>query len=120
MDDFFLKLHSTELSQRLTDKTDCPAFAKFFDAHLRKILYIRNGTRYVAKNNYSVGRIEYLSRLYPDAHFVVPIRHPFHHVHSLVAQHQRFCRYAKVEPRVAGYLRAQGISNLARKGSHSI
>lgn len=105
---FFNHLHSTCTSQLLTEATACPEFSRFFDEHLRKMLLIRGGQRYVAKNNYNVGRIAFLARLYPDAQFIVPIRHPVSHVHSLVSQHIRFCEYARIQPRVGAYLQAAG------------
>jgi hypothetical protein len=61
-------------------RTKHPEFEAAFRAHLRKILWLRSGTRYVSKGNYNVGRVGYLARLFPDARFVVPVRHPVAHV----------------------------------------
>ena len=83
-------------------------FGEFFIDHIRKILCIRNGSRYVSKGNYNVTRIEYLGRLFPNALFVVPIRHPISHVQSLVRQHELFCQYASTDDRVGDYLKAAG------------
>ena len=83
-------------------------FEAFFSSHLRKILWLRGGRRYVSKGNYNLARIEYLARLFPGARFVVPVRSPLSHVQSLVEQHALFCRYAKDDPRVPKYLAAAG------------
>ncbi len=105
---YFPHLHSRNDLHRLTLRDANPEFEQFYLAHLRKILLIRQGTRYLAKGNYHVTRMEYLIHLFPDAHFVVPIRHPLTHVHSLVRQHQLFCDYAAADPRVPRYLEAAG------------
>ncbi len=105
---FFPRFHSTTAVHRLTAADGDPDFERFYRAHLRKILLIRGGTRYFAKGNYHVPRIEYLAHLFPDARFIVPIRHPLTHVHSLVRQHQLFCSYAAADARVPRYLEAAG------------
>jgi hypothetical protein len=85
-----------------------PDFEAAFCMHLRKILALRGGQRYLSKGNYNVTRIRYLARLFPDARFIVPIREPVAHVHSLVRQHRRFSRLALEDARVPHYLRAAG------------
>jgi len=95
-------------THRLSAVDRYPGFEQFHHDHLKKILLVRRGSRYVAKNNYHVARIEFLSRLYPDAEFIIPIRHPLAHIESLVRQHRLFCTYAREEPRVPRYLAAAG------------
>jgi len=85
-----------------------PDFEDAFCTHLRKILALRGGQRYLSKANYNVTRIRYLAKLFPDARFIVPIREPVAHVHSLVRQHRRFSRLAEEDARVPEYLRAAG------------
>jgi hypothetical protein len=63
---------------------------------------------YVSKGNYNVSRLEYLGNLFPDARFVIPIRHPVHHVDSLVGQHRLFSKYSAEDARVPDYMRAAG------------
>ena len=89
-------------------ETQNPEFEAEFSTHLQKILWLRGGRRYVSKGNYNVARIAYLARLFPDARFVVPVRDPVSHVHSLVKQHELFCRYAADDARVPRYLEAAG------------
>jgi hypothetical protein len=83
-------------------------FEECFISHLRKILWLRRGRRYVSKGNYNVARIGYLAGLFPSARFIVPVREPVAHVRSLAEQHARFCDYAAADPRVPGYLAAAG------------
>ncbi len=105
---FFPWAHDPARCHAMDAATSHPGFERFFAAHLRKILWLRGGTRYVSKGNYNVARIGYLARLFPDARFVVPVREPLAHVRSLVRQHELFCRYAAQDRRVAGYLEAAG------------
>jgi hypothetical protein len=106
--EFFPWAHDPARCHVLDAATRNPQFEAFFASHLRKILWLRGGRRYVSKGNYNVARIAYLARLFPDARFVVPVREPFSHVRSLVEQHALFCRYAADDPRVPRYLAAAG------------
>jgi hypothetical protein len=83
-------------------------FDAFFRQHLRKVLLLRGGKRYVSKGNYNVTRIEYLADMLPGARFVIPVRHPVAQVESLMRQHRLFSEYDAHDPRVARYLRAAG------------
>ncbi len=105
---FFPGAHDPAQCHVLGPQASHPVFEAFFAAHLRKILWLRGGRRYVSKGNYNVSRIGYLARVFPDARFVVPVREPLSHVHSLVRQHRLFCRYAAQDPRVPRYLEAAG------------
>ncbi len=105
---FFPHVHSTTALHRLTAADGNPDFERFYKAHLGKMFLVRRGNRYFAKGNYHVPRIEYLTHLFPDAYFIVPIRHPLTHVHSLVRQHQLFSGYAAADRRVPRYLEAAG------------
>lgn len=105
---FFPDAHRPVASHVLAADDRNPAFDGIFIEHLRKMLQLRKGTRYVSKGNYNLTRIAYLASLFPDARFVVPIRHPVPHVASLVRQHDLFCEYARQDPRVPEYLKAAG------------
>lgn len=83
-------------------------FRDFYRQHIRKILYLRKGSRYVSKGNYNILRMQYLLDIFPDAVFLLPVRHPIEHARSLVRQHEQFSRYAESDPRVAEYLEAVG------------
>jgi hypothetical protein len=105
---FFPDLHAADALHRLTGERRFDAFEAFFKDHIRKILLIRGQQRYLSKGNYNVVRIEYLATVFPDARFIIPVRHPIAQVQSLVRQHALFSEYARKDPRVPHYLRAAG------------
>jgi hypothetical protein len=105
---FFPHLHSDAALHRLAGDRRFDEFESFFKDHIRKILLVRRRQRYLSKENYNVVRMEYLATVFPDARFIVPIRHPFTHVESLVRQHALFCDYARGDARVPHYLAAAG------------
>lgn len=105
---YFPWAHDAGRLHVMDSSTANPSFEDAFPAHLKKILWLRKGARYLSKGNYNVGRIAYLAKLFPDARFVVPVRDPYTHVRSLVKQHELFCGYAKDDPRVPAYLAAAG------------
>jgi hypothetical protein len=105
---FFAASHDPGALNRLTAAHRRPQFDSFFRQHLRKVLLLRGGKRYVSKGNYNVTRIEYLADMLPGARFVIPVRHPVAQVESLARQHRLFCEYDARDPRVARYLRAAG------------
>lgn len=105
---FFPHIHSAAAVHRLDANTSHVEFEKFFRDHLRKIMLVRKCNRYLSKGNYNVTRLEYLGKLFPDAQFVIPIRHPLDHVRSLVRQHRLFTEYAESDSRIATYLACAG------------
>lgn len=105
---FFPTIHDPNALHRLTAADRQPRFDAFYLQHLRKLLLLRRGRRYVSKGNYNVTRIEYLADLLPDARFVVPVRHPVAQVESLMRQHRLFMEYSERDNRVPQYLRAAG------------
>lgn len=105
---FFPQVHSPTALHRLTADMKNEEFEAFFRDHIKKVLLLRSGRRYLSKENYNVARLEYLGRVFPDARFLIPVRHPVDHVHSLVRQHQLFCDYDRDDPRVRRYLAIAG------------
>ena len=105
---FFPWVHDAARCHVMGAATRDAEFEAFFTGHLRKILWLRGGRRYLSKGNYNLARIEYLARLFPGARFVVPVRAPLAHVRSLAEQHALFCRYAEDDARVPRYLAAAG------------
>lgn len=105
---FFPELHDPAVSNVLGGHATNPDFEAFYRDHIRKLLYMRGGHRYVTKANYNVTRLGYLLKLFPDARFVVPIRDPVWHVASLMKQHELFCRAGAEIPRVRRYMRRAG------------
>jgi hypothetical protein len=105
---FFEHAHNPDVSSVLDRGSSHPAFEDFYRDHIRKILYIREGRRYLTKCNYSLTRLAYLSKLFPDARFVVPVREPLWHVASLTKQHRLFCEEETTDPRILAHMRRVG------------
>jgi hypothetical protein len=105
---FFPHVHAANMPHRLTGAPRNREFETFFTNHIRKLLLVRRAGRYLSKGNYNIARIEYLGTMFPDARFIVPIRHPLTHVPSLLRQHALFCDYARQDRRVPRLLAAAG------------
>lgn len=105
---FFPELHGARRQDLLDGESSNPQFEHFFRDHVRKLLWLRGGTRYLSKANYNLSRLEYLLRLFPDARIVIPIRDPIWHIASLVKQHRLFCRGQHEDLRALRHLQRAG------------
>jgi len=105
---FFPKVHRQGESHVLDARSRDGQFDAFYQDHVRKVLLVRSGARYLTKSNYSVTRLEYLLSLFPDARFVIPIRAPLTHVASLAKQHALFCAASEENRAVREHLRNVG------------
>lgn len=105
---FFEHLHDATRSAVLDARTENPEFEAFYRDHVRKLLMLREGRRYVCKGNYNVTRLAYLQRIFPDARFVVPVRDPYWHVASLVKQQRLFLTGQRGNPRALSHLQRVG------------
>lgn len=105
---FFPEAHDPARPHVLDESTDHPAFERFYRDHLRKILLVRDRPRYVAKGNYNTTRMRYLLKLFPDAKFVLPIRHPRGHIASLRKQQRLFDKGETAHPRALKHMRRVG------------
>jgi hypothetical protein len=105
---FFPTIHDPSQDNVLDEETCNPEFEKFYKDHICKLLFIRGGSRYLAKGNYNVTRLQYLRKLSPDARFVILVRDPISHVASLMKQHQLFCEQEECDPRILNYMRRVG------------
>jgi hypothetical protein len=103
---FFPQIHQSDLSQKLSG--DRPDFESYYRATIQKLLWQSGASRYVAKGNYHISRIDYLSRLFPDAQFVIPVRHPLTQVASLLRQHKRFCHLENQDIAILKYMQRAG------------
>lgn len=103
---FFDGLHHPDTPHILDTTTQNSAFEAFYRDHLKKILHIRKAPRYITKANYNTTRLAYIHRLFPDARFIIPIRHPLAQVESLMRQHARFTKVANC--RVTLQMQASG------------
>ena len=116
---FFKDAHDTGRSQVLDAATSNPAFERFYTDHLKKILLVRQGRRYLSKGNYNLTRFGYLQKLFPDARFIVPVREPRWHVASLMKQHRLFCAEERRDPRILKHMQRVGHSSSASTGAPS-
>ena len=105
---FFPGLHDTGRSQVLDAQTSNPAFERFYADHLKKILLIRQGRRYLSKGNYNLTRFAYLQKLFPTARFIVPVREPRWHVASLMKQDRLFRAEETRDPRILKHMQRVG------------
>lgn len=105
---FFPHLHDPQRAGIFDADAAHPEFERFYRDHLRKLLAVRGGRRYVAKGNYNLTRLPYLRRLFPDARFVVAVRDPVWHIASLMKQHALFCHGERETPRALDHMRRAG------------
>ncbi len=104
----FAHLHDPQHSNILTAANADPDFDRFYKEHIQKLLLARNGSRYLSKGNYLVTRLEYLNHMLPDARFIIPVRHPFGHIASLMKQHALFIRGQSNNDRAREHLKRVG------------
>jgi hypothetical protein len=105
---FFPEAHDPTVSNVLDGSVRNEAFERFYDAHMAKLLLVRDRLRYAAKGNYHVARLQYLLRLYPNARFVIPVRDPVMHIASSMKQHALFCRGESNSAKARQYLQQVG------------
>jgi hypothetical protein len=105
---FFPGVHDEAVSQVLDAATTNPAFERFYVDHLKKILLVRGGQRYLSKGNYNLTRFAYLLKMFPDARFIVPVRDPRWHIASLMKQHRLFDAEERRDPRILKHMERAG------------
>ncbi|WP_227370593.1 sulfotransferase family protein [Halomonas sp. M20] len=105
---FFPHAHDPSKSSILGRDAQHPAFERFYDDHIRKLLAIHKRKRYAAKGNYNLARLGYLHRLYPDARFLLAIRSPVGHIASLMKQQALFACGEAHNPRALEHMRRVG------------
>jgi hypothetical protein len=105
---FFPTVHDPSVCNVLGKGDAAPEFERFYRDHLRKVIRIRAGGRYLAKGNYNLARLDLLHHMLPDAYFVIAVRDPAEHVASLVKQHRLFCEAESRNRKVLAYMRRSG------------
>ncbi|ABS63275.1 conserved hypothetical protein [Parvibaculum lavamentivorans DS-1] len=105
---FFPHLHKRVWDETFSGDDGHPEFEEFLRAHIRKLLFVRDGQRYLAKANYNTTRLEYLLKMFPDARFVVPVRGPIWHIASLMKQHKLFVQGEVNHPEARAHLARAG------------
>ena len=94
MASLFPWLKNPTLPSVISDQHLNNEFDVFYRNTIRKLLFLRGSPRYLAKGNYNVGRIEYITHLFPDAKFIIMVRNLNEQVNSLMKQHLLFSEYA--------------------------
>jgi hypothetical protein len=105
---FFSNLHNEERSNILTANLNYPQFEIFYRNHIQKLLIGQKATRYLAKNNYNLTRLEYLLNVFPRARFLVMIRDPLSQIASLIKQHNLFMKMERKNPYIIDWLKLLG------------
>jgi Sulfotransferase family len=96
---FFPYIHDETNYSVLDATTSNPAFERFYREHLCKLALVRGRTRYVSKAIMCVVRMQYLSKLFPDARFLLYVRNPIDHVASLIKQDRIWAEIEQSDPR---------------------
>jgi len=104
---FYPKLHQSKIVNELTIENDS-SFVEYYIQHIKKHLLVKKKSRYIAKANYNISRIKEILKIFPDAKFIVPIRHPVNHIASLMKQHEIYKKAAQNNNRVDSQLAASG------------
>ncbi|MFX1507039.1 MAG: sulfotransferase [Promethearchaeota archaeon] len=105
---YFPETYDEKSSNILDEKVQNPQFEAFYRNHLKKLLINRKVTRYLAKNNYNVARMEYLQKLFPDLKFIIIIRNPFDHIASLAKQDSVLKELEQNDPRLLDWTKIIG------------
>ena len=87
---YFDNISDETQSNILDSRVSNHKFERFYQNHIRKLLFNQKKPRYIAKNNYNVTRMEYLLKLFPDAKFFLVVRNPTNHLASLIKQTKLF------------------------------
>jgi len=110
---FFENIHKDGMAHRVKYDESSP-FNEYYQQHIKKLLLVKKKTRYLAKANYNINRLNYLLNLFPDARFVIPVRHPVNHIASLSKQHKMFLEAGKNNPQIDRQLAASGHYEFGR------
>ncbi|MHC4356464.1 MAG: sulfotransferase [Planctomycetota bacterium] len=102
---FFPDCHDPTARNVLDQDPRDSNFDGFYTETIRKLLLSRGASRYLAKNNYNIARLDYITGLFPDARFVVPVREPLNHIASLMKQHRLLSEEETRDKRVLAYMR---------------
>ncbi len=87
---------------------DHDGFVDYYQQHIKKLLLIKEKSRYLTKANYNINRITDILSIFPDAKVIVPIRHPVNHIASLMKQHDIYLKAGKNNSRIDRQLAASG------------
>ena len=100
-------LDETESNVMKCDSSN-PEFEVFYNEHIRKLVQYQSRTRYAAKNNYNVARMEYLQKIFPSVKFLIIVRNPFDHIASLSKQDVILSEVERNDPRLLDWTKIIG------------
>ncbi len=100
--------HDPERDNTLDRNGAAPGFEAHYRDHIRKLLWLRSGSRYLSKGNYNIVRLGALIGMFPDARFILPVREPVSHIMSLMRQHRRFSEAERDHPAALRYMQRVG------------
>ncbi|MGD9397226.1 MAG: sulfotransferase, partial [Candidatus Thorarchaeota archaeon] len=105
---FFENALDESMSNVMTGNTSNPEFETFYRDHIRKLVQYQSSTRYAAKNNYNVARMEYLQKIFPSVKFLIIVRNPFDHIASLAKQDVILSEVERNDPRLLDWTKIIG------------
>ncbi len=105
---FFKNIHNENISNVINFNVSNPKFKYFYANHIRKLMINQKSSRYLAKNNYNVARMEYLLQLFPSSKILLIIRNPVDHIASLIKQTKHFRKIEQEIPLLKKWLRILG------------
>ena len=111
---YFKGLHDEFQPAILNAASGHKAFEGFYKHHILKLLHTQKKTRYLAKNNYNITRMEYILKLFPDAKFLITIRNPINHIASFMKQNRIFDEMEHALPRDFKMISLIGHSEFGR------
>lgn len=111
---FFKNLHNEKVSNVLSKSDSNPKFEKFYELHLKKLILNQNCSRYLAKNNYLVSRLDYLLKIFPNSKILLIIRNPVEHIASLIKQSKLFRLLEQQNPLLPDWLKIVGHNEFGR------
>lgn len=107
---FFNNNHNEDISNIMNGDISNPKFEQFYRNHIRKLLINQKSSRYLAKNNYLITRLEYLNRIFPNSKFLLIIRNPVNHIASLIKQTRLFTKMEEENPTLIDWHKITGHS----------
>jgi hypothetical protein len=111
---FFSSLHNEHVSNIIDRNITNPKFEKFYRNHIKKLIINQKCSRYLAKNNYLVSRLDYLLKIFPDSKFLLIIRNPIEHIASLIKQSKLFIKLENEIPLLPDWLKIVGHNEFGR------
>ncbi|MFX1274631.1 MAG: sulfotransferase [Promethearchaeota archaeon] len=105
---YFKNIKKEKFSDILSEEVINPKFEEFYLNHIKKLILSQNSSRYLAKNNYNITRMDYILRIFPSAKFLIIIRNPINHIASLKKQERLFDKLEQNIPILYDWMKILG------------